>query len=400
VDTRTQAAWSVDVVAVPSTAVIGMPVTVTAKASPTVTSTGMQIVIIGATGTACSAQVTKLSAGSATYQAEIRPTAGGAAVASDSASVTYGNDWTAGLQADTTTPFDADTVHLTATTNRDVAPTPWSIQIRDESDAVIASCDTGTQCGADVTGHQPDSHTYRALVVSGGSVAATSAGVTIQWQDLPLQPLADMVKLPTHENTASFPVSWTGTEGSWPIATYDVQVRRAAWNGTFGAFVDWRPATTNTTGTFAGLPGSTYCFTVRSRDTEGFEGRWSSEGCTSVPLDDRRLVRAPGWTAGTNSAYFAGTYLRTTTKGATLTRTGVATHRIALLVTTCSTCGSVRVYWRGEAIKTVSLYSATTVRRRLITITTLPEAEAGTLRIVVTSSGKRVIVDGVALRRN
>ena len=35
--------------------------------------------------------------------------------------------------------------------------------------------------------------------------------------------------------------------------------------------------------------------------------------------------------------------------------------RIALVATTCPTCGSVKVYWGSTLIKTISLYSRTTV---------------------------------------
>ena len=74
--------------------------------------------------------------------------------------------------------------------------------------------------------------------------------------------------------------------------------------------------------------------------------------------------------------------------------------RIALVATTCSTCGKVRVYWGSTLLRTISLYSATTVNRKLITVTTFASTRTGTLSIKVYSSGKKVIIDGVAIHRN
>jgi hypothetical protein len=78
----------------------------------------------------------------------------------------------------------------------------------------------------------------------------------------------------------------------------------------------------------------------------------------------------------------------------------VVAKRIALLATACSTCGTVRVYWGSTLLKTVSLYSATTVNKKLISVKTFTSARSGTLSIKITSSGKRVIIDGVAIRPN
>ena len=97
---------------------------------------------------------------------------------------------------------------------------------------------------------------------------------------------------------------------------------------------------------------------------------WTAETCTAVPLDDRSLARSGRWTAGTSASYYRSTYLRSYTYGAKLTRTGIVARRIAIVATTCRTCGKVRVYWGSTLLRTVSLYSATTVNRKLITVTT------------------------------
>jgi hypothetical protein len=63
------------------------------------------------------------------------------------------------------------------------------------------------------------------------------------------------------------------------------------------------------------------------------------------------------------------------------------------------TCGSIRVYWGSTLLKTISLKSAKTVNKKLITVVAWPAPKTGTLTIKVASSGKKVIIDGVAIRR-
>jgi hypothetical protein len=212
-------------------------------------------------------------------------------------------------------------------------------------------------------------------------------------------PAASMRTLPVYSLSSARRITWSGTSGSNQVASYDVRYRRAAWNGGFGGYATWLSATPATTAVFSAALGSTYCFSVRARDTIGFLSAWSSETCTAVPLDDRSLVRSTHWTAGTASAYYAGTYLRSSTYGARLTRTGVVTRRLSLIATTCPRCGSVRVYLGSTLLKSISLSSATTVYRKVIPIASFSATHSGTLTIRVVSSGRRVSIDGVAIKR-
>jgi alpha-tubulin suppressor-like RCC1 family protein len=214
------------------------------------------------------------------------------------------------------------------------------------------------------------------------------------------RPTAALNALPTWLATTAIPLHWSATSLA-PVTSYDVRYRRAAWNGDFGPAVTWLRATADTGATFAGSPGSTYCFGVRARDADGGASPWTAAGkCTAVPLDDRSLSRSSGWTAGTGSSYYRSTYLRSATAGAKLTRTGVVARRIALLATTCPTCGTAKVYWGSTLLKTISLHSDTIINRKLIAVKTFDYARTGTLSIKVSSSGKKVIIDGVAIRRN
>jgi len=206
--------------------------------------------------------------------------------------------------------------------------------------------------------------------------------------------------LPTWTPSTGIALEWGGIDGNWLVTSFDVRYRRAAWNGGFGTYATWKSGTTAEFGTFTASPGATYCFSVRANDSHSGHSAWTSESCTAVPLDDRSLTRSSGWTAATGSAYYRGTALRATAVGTKLTRTGVVAKRIALLATTCPTCGTVKVYLGSTLLKTVSLISKTTVNQRLMTVATFSAAQSGTLVIKVSSSGKRVVIDGVAIRRN
>lgn len=235
--------------------------------------------------------------------------------------------------------------------------------------------------------------------VGTGPASAPTAAVT-PVAPVVVPPAASITGLPTWLNTNSVPLRWSATPGTAAVASYDVRYRRAAWKGNFGSYATWRSATTAMSATFPASSGYTYCFSVRARDANGVLSAWTAETCTAAPLDDRALSRYGRWKAGTGTAYFRSTYLRSSTYGARLVRTGVVAKRIAIVATTCPTCGSVRVYWGSKLLRTIRLKSATTVNRKLITVTTFTSARKGTLTIKVYSSGKKVIIDGVAVRRN
>jgi hypothetical protein len=74
-------------------------------------------------------------------------------------------------------------------------------------------------------------------------------------------------------------------------------------------------------------------------------------------------------------------------------------RKITIVATTCPTCGSIKVYWGSTLLRTISLTSATTINRRLISVTTFTTARTGTLTIKVSSSSRKVIIDGVAIVR-
>jgi hypothetical protein len=198
----------------------------------------------------------------------------------------------------------------------------------------------------------------------------------------------------------AFVVSWSGTDfGGAGIASWDVRSRSAASGRPFGSPRSWTSGTTARSKAFAAVDGTSTCFSSRARDRAGNVSAWSPERCTIAALDDRAFAPSAGWTRNVSAdgRYFRGTWSRTTTRGARLTRSGVAGLRFALMATRCPTCGTVEVRLGSTLLGRVSLATTngTTLRRALLPLATIAATTAQTLTVTVSSSGKPVEIDGV-----
>ena len=273
----------------------------------------------------------------------------------------------------------------------------------------FSSTDANAALPADYTFTATDngSHTFSLRLMTAGTqsvtvrdkaksaIVGTQGGLSVTTTVTP--PTASVTAQPAWRASLSIPLAWSGGNGA---ANYDVRYRKAAYNGAFGSPVTFKSKTTGKSATFTGAVGTTYCFSVRSRAASGAVSAWTRETCTAVPLDERSMTKSGSWTAGTGSAYFKSTYLRSTAKGAKLVRTGAQAKRIAIVATTCSTCGRVSVYWGSTLLKTVSLVSTTTKNKRVITIATFAEVRSGTITLKVYASGKKVLIDGLVISKN
>ncbi len=214
----------------------------------------------------------------------------------------------------------------------------------------------------------------------------------------PTLAVASVVGLPYWTIGRSFTLAWSGTPGTHGIASYQVRFRRSPWNGSFGSTALWRN-TTARSATFIPAAGSTYCFSARAVDQGGFAGPWSSERCTTTPLDDRSLARSRGWYGGTGSTYFRSTWSRSYSYGARAVRTSVRARQIVLVATSCPTCGTVRVYLGSTLLRSINLYSSTTINRRIFTVAKFTSIRSGTVTVKVSSSRRRVLIDGLGISR-
>ena len=201
----------------------------------------------------------------------------------------------------------------------------------------------------------------------------------------------------------NFDVTWSATDNSGVVAAYDIEVQSARYDQQFAPYQSYQLNTPLTTSKFAGKPGYTYCFRGRARDAAGNESAFGPRRCTSIPIDDKRLAIEQGaWTRQSGTGYYLGSYTETNVNGATLRRADLKVRRIALMATVCPGCGRVDVYFNSTKLGTVDLNAPTMKKRVLFKLAEWFAIHTGTVRIVVTSSGKPVQIDGLGAskRRN
>jgi virginiamycin B lyase len=207
---------------------------------------------------------------------------------------------------------------------------------------------------------------------------------------------------PTATVSLSSPVkvTWSGSDGSG-VDSFAVRRQSANWNGGFGAWSTWLAHATATSTNASVAYGSTNCYAVRAMDTVGNWSGWTPTRCTVMPLRSDQLARSAGWTKAANAGSFAGFSYVTKTHNATMTRTAVSGKHVSLVVTKCSSCGTVSVKWNGKVVANVNLYRAgATVHKQVVSVASFSSAQTGTLTITVTSpNGKAISIEGLAVNR-
>jgi len=285
-----------------------------------------------------------------------------------------------------------------------VASATYAFSGTDESSAVTYQCaiDGGaaTACTspATYTGLTQGTHTFSVVAADVAGNTSTPDSRTFRYDAA--APAVSSVPLPAYNLNSAVGLRYSGSDTGSGVVSYDVQYRRAAFNGSFGGYstpAGWA-GTTATIRTMPAAAGYTYCFQARARDAAGRVSPWSTERCTATPLDDRALAASSGWGRGTGAPYYKSTVTATAKAGQVLTRTGVQARRIFLVATSCRGCGTVGVYWNGALLATVNLNATTTTYKRVISVRDFGTARAGTLQLKSLNTG-RTYIDGVDLSR-
>lgn len=282
----------------------------------------------------------------------------------------------------------------------------------------------GMHCGLELLA--PGATCYQSLSyvptqAGTGSVAFTFWGgpngfTTFTWpvvakvDDRP--PVMDVPPIPAFTvPTLPYAVGAGYADGETDDGTEDVRVRLAgatasdlgdwvyprSWQlGRWGEYGGWQAYGLHIGSLVAGV---TECFSYRARDSVGNVAAWTSPRCTSLMWDDRRTASVRGWTRGVGDQryYELGTWTRATAKGATLAGPTVTTRRIAILGTTCPTCGAVDVYVGTTRLGALSLRGPMK-HRALLMLPARATAVHGQIRLVVRTSGLPVIVDALGSR--
>jgi hypothetical protein len=230
-----------------------------------------------------------------------------------------------------------------------------------------------------------------------GSTVATSAQTSVVVVSVPQMtaPAALLQRVKT-----SFSVAWSVADpGTW-LASYDVRYSAAFYDSGFSSPVRWLTRTTTTSAMFSGLPGYSYCFSARARDTGGNLSAWSGPKCTAVPVDDRSLTRSGSWSSNGGSGNYLGTNSASRTHGATLSLSQVKAKRLSILVKKCPGCGEIEVFWNGASLGVYSLVGTHQIRQ-VVNVPAFGSIETGTVTIQVSSaSDLHVEIDGLGVRRS
>jgi hypothetical protein len=196
-----------------------------------------------------------------------------------------------------------------------------------------------------------------------------------------------------------FAVSWTSSDAGSGVATYDVRVRSAAYNGAFGSFSNFVTGTALTSKQFTSTPGNTYCFSARARDNLGNLSAYGAETCTAIPVDDANLtIAAKAWTrhTGASGGYYQGTFTSTTIKGGKLTLPVTGAKQLALFATQCPGCGTVTVSIGTTVVGTINLNGPLQVKHHYV-LSAFATPMSGKVTIKVTSNGKNVEIDALGV---
>ena len=248
---------------------------------------------------------------------------------------------------------------------------------------------------------ETSSHVYRIGLGAGGTTT-TLTGIDDPWAVAVSTP--DLVA-PVNVKLAGIPAVTLGTsvtptfsagDALNKIASYELSFRYAAYNGSYSG----RNVRVLTKATAMGVsPGRSYCFSVVAVDRANNRSAATPEQCVMVPMDDRSLARSSAFTPVANRVYYAGTAMKATAKGQTLTRTGMtAIRQLTVIASACPTCGVLDVYVGGARVGSINTVSRTTVNRKVFTLPAF-SVRSGTVTLKVASSGKQVVVDGLGFRK-
>ncbi|MGZ0148979.1 hypothetical protein ACXJJ3_18030 [Kribbella sp. WER1] len=257
-----------------------------------------------------------------------------------------------------------------------------------------------TACGVSWTvGKLPAGrHTISAAVTD--PAGNTSPAASASWTVDTTAPTVSLTPPTSPVLGSALTLRWTGTDtGGAGVNSYDVRVRYASPYGAFTAYTQpsaWQGLRTSVLNLKLSQ-GYTYCYAVRARDNVGNIGGWRTERCTTSALDDRALSVSTGVARGTNTAYTYGTYSRATASARTFARTGIQARRLAVVVTTCPTCGSIDVTHAGVYLGRISLTSTSTRVKQVRWLPLQSATRTGTVTLR-TLSTRPVVIDGLVVQ--
>ena len=288
---------------------------------------------------------------------------------------------------------DSSTAHF-AFSASDPYDAPATLATSCSVDGSATPCASGAATLNDV---HDGVHRFRVTVTDPrGNVSKT----VYQWQVDTAAPRANLAAFARRFMLASTTtVSVIGSDTGSGIASYDLRYRSTSYAGVTSRWhypAGWQRTTRAAVSSPTLRPGKTYCFAVRAHDVAGNRSTWSAARCVTRVLDDTALSVSTGWTRRAADGYYQGTVTTATAQGAMASLAGAQSRRIAIVATTCPTCGTVGIYIGGAAVATIDLRTSV-VHRRTVLVVPGVAYRSGRLVVRVLSGAGRVELDGVGL---
>ena len=198
------------------------------------------------------------------------------------------------------------------------------------------------------------------------------------------------------QRQAGVNVRWHATDADTSVASYDVWYR-SGWMPEL-----WHTETTlESANMHPDIVGSNVCFAASARDRVDNHSDIGPYRCTAFPRDDAHLRASDAWRRKTDEeGHYNDTVSVASAQGARITTDEFGAYRLAVLVTKCPACGRLRVEWSPQngsyrTLKTLDLSAGARRDRQVVPIASWDTMKFGKLRLVVASSDRPVLVDGV-----
>lgn len=247
------------------------------------------------------------------------------------------------------------------------------------------------------------SHTFRVRAVNSSGVSDPTPAQhswTIEEADEDNEPPTEVAvggfRRPFLE-TRSFDVTASASDPNG-IAFYDVSSRLARFNGVFGVSETDRSVSGKLD--FRVRPGTNACFSATATDTLGATSEPSREVCTAVPVNNKSFIHSKGWKKKNAEGHFLNSFSTATKKGARLRLENVRAKRLALVATKCRGCGVVKVMRGKKLLKRIDLNARRAKKKQIINVTIFSSVTRGTIKILISSNGKPVKIEGLGVSRS
>jgi hypothetical protein len=193
-------------------------------------------------------------------------------------------------------------------------------------------------------------------------------------------------------------LTWSGSDAGSGVGPYAVS------RSTDGhPYVSVSTALTGTSLTRNLSTGHTYGFAIRATDKVGNTGAWAYGSVfrvTAISQASSAVHYHGTWATSTSTTWWGGTARWSSMKGSTVSYTFTG-KSIALVGLKAANRGKANVYVNGVLNATVDLYSATTLRQRIVWSANYATSATRTVTIKVlgTSGRPRVDIDGFVVVR-